>query len=215
MRYRYGYRKNIITKRRVLTLLICSLVFVMSLGYAALSQYLEIEGFAVIENQWDVKVISVTNTATNNGTSTGSNFVGNTVTLHSNLPNSNSTVTYTITVENQGNLDGKLLSIEEIEDHNENITYTVTYPKDEEGNTLIAAGETQEITVVVKYSNTNTTDPTKSIMLTFNYVEDENSSSGGDPSKYLVTHILANNTAQSDKKLDFSKTSQENRSHQV
>ncbi len=150
--------KNFFTKRRIFTLSIVLVVFVMSLGYAALSQYIELDGIASIDRSWIVKVTNVTNTTSNGATSISSTYVSNTVTLNSNLPTSDSSITYTITLSNQGNIPAKLNNIDVIEDENTNITYEIS-------------------------GVTNIGDTEKSIMLTFNYIENSGTI-GGDSGFY-------------------------------
>ena len=70
--------KRFFTKRRILVLSLCFVVFVMSLGYAALSQYIELDGIASIDRSWIVKVTNVTNTTSNGASSISSNYVSNT-----------------------------------------------------------------------------------------------------------------------------------------
>ena len=150
--------KNFFTKRRIFTLSIVLVVFVMSLGYAALSQYIELDEIASIDRSWIVKVTNVTNTTSNGATSISSTYVSNTVTLNSNLPTSDSSITYTITLSNQGNIPAKLNNIDVIEDENTNITYEIS-------------------------GVTNIGDTEKSIMLTFNYIENSGTI-GGDSGFY-------------------------------
>ena len=150
--------KRFFTKRRVMILSLCLVVFVMSLGYAALSQYIELDGIASIDRSWIVKITNVTNTVTNSATSISSTYVSNTVTLNSNLPTSDSSITYTITLSNQGNIPAKLNNIDVIEDENTNITYEIS-------------------------GVTNIGDTEKSIMLTFNYIENSGTI-GGDSGFY-------------------------------
>ena len=175
--------KNFFTKRRIFTLSIVLVVFVMSLGYAALSQYIELDGIASIDRSWIVKVTNVTNTVTNSAESISSTYVSNTVTLNSNLPTSNSTVTYTITLTNQGNIPAKLSTIDAIEDENTNITYEISGVV--EGVTQLNPGETNTATVTIKYKSgaTNIGNTEKSIMLTFNYIENSGTI-GGDSGFY-------------------------------
>ncbi len=170
--------KKFLTKRRVMILSVCLVVFVMSLGYAALSQYIELDGIASIDRSWIVKVTNVTNTVTNSAESISSTYVSNTVTLNSNLPTSNSTVTYTITLTNQGNIPAKLSTIDAIEDENTNITYEISGVV--EGVTQLNPGETNTATVTIKYKSgaTNIGNTEKSIMLTFNYIENSGTSGG-------------------------------------
>jgi len=165
-KYRYGDRSQVI-KKSIQTLVLVLVIFTMSLGYAALSQYMEIEGMAVIDNRWNVTITSVTASVTNSGANLGSTIAGNTATLHANLPNSNSTVIYSITVKNNGNVAGVLFGIEVLEDTNSNITYAVT-----QGARTLAAGATTVIQVTVKYVNNNVSNPLKDLMVNINYIQD-------------------------------------------
>ncbi len=172
--------KKIITKRKIFTVSIVLVIFVMSLGYAALSQYIELDGIASIDRSWIVKVTNITNAPTNSATSISSNYISNTVTLNANLPASNSTITYTITLENQGNIPAKLNNIEIIEDENTNITYEIAGV--EEGETTLNPGETNTATVTIKYKEgvTNVGNTEKDLMLTFIYIDNsETSNTGG------------------------------------
>ena len=143
--------KRFFTKRRILVLSLWFVVFVMSLGYAALSQYIELDGIASIDRSWIVKVTNVTNTTSNGASSISSNYVSNTVTLNANLLTSSSTITYTITLSNQGNIPAKLNDIEIIEDENSNITYEISGVLEEV--TTLAPGETNTAKVTIKYKS--------------------------------------------------------------
>ncbi len=162
---------------------LCLVVFVMSLGDAALSQYIELDGIASIDRSWIVKVTKVTNTVTNSATSISSNYVSNTVTLNANLPTSSSTITYTITLSNQGNIPAKLNDIEIIEDENSNITYEISGIEEEV--TTLAPGETNTAKVTIKYKSgvTNISETKKELMLTFIYIDNSKPSSSGGSSE--------------------------------
>ena len=175
--------KKIVTKRRIFTVSLALVIFVMSLGYAALSQYIELDGIASIDRSWIVKVTNVTNTPTNSATSVSSNYISNTVTLNANLPTSISTITYTITLSNQGNIPAKLNNIEVIEDENSNITYEITGVEEEV--TTLKPGETNTAKVTIKYKSgvTNISETKKELMLTFIYIDNSKPSSSGESSE--------------------------------
>ena len=157
-------------KQNILMLILISCIFVMSLGYASFSQYMKIEGMAIIDKKWDVYISDVTVANTNNGVGTYSAPSDRSlVSLNVNLPSTTSTVTYTIKLTNRGNTKGKLYSIEKIEDANTSITYTITGVT--EGTTTIESGATVTATVVVKYATgiTSLTDAEKRIVLGFNF----------------------------------------------
>jgi len=168
-----------LNRRAITTITLMLVIFVMSLGYAALTQYIEIEGMALIDRSWIVKINNVDVNVTNDGVNNSNTFVGSTVTLNASLPKATSTVTYNITVENKGNLKAILHSIEKIEDDNANITYTISGAT--EGETTLNPGETNVITVTIKVKDgvTSLSDTEKSVMLSFNYVENSKNQGGG------------------------------------
>ena len=87
-----------IAKRHIVTITLMIVVFVMSLGYAALSQYMEIEGMAIVQRVWNVYVSEITPTSTNGGSWLYQNETyQNVVSLQTTLPNLNSTVTLSST----------------------------------------------------------------------------------------------------------------------
>lgn len=188
-----GYLRKIkINKKNIITSVIVLVIFVMSLGYAALNQYMELDGIASIDRSWIVKITSVTNTATNNATSTTvPSYVGSTVTLNSTLPSATSTITYTITLSNQGNIPAKLNNIEVIEDSNTNITYEITGAI--EGVTTLDPGKTNTIQITKRYKDgvSNLSNTNKNIMVTFNYVENSGTTGGDSGNSGSVSEYIA------------------------
>lgn len=172
-----AFRKK---NKTLLTLSLILIVFVMSLGYAALSQFIELDGIAQIDRSWIIKITNITSSTTNTGVDVSKNFAGSTATMHSTLPAAGDTVVYTITLENQGNLKAKLSTINRIEDDNTSITYTISGV--EEGVTTLNPGETNTAVVTIKYLDgvTNAASTEKGLMLTFDYVEAEAPESGED-----------------------------------
>ena len=168
---KYKLRKLNISKRKILTVSLCLVVFVMSLGYAALSQHMDIDGIAQIDRNWIVKIVSVTSSVTNGGVDTSHSFVGTTATLHASLPTTNATVKYEIVLENQGNITAKLSTIEKTEDTNYSITYEIEGVL--EDTTVLKPGETNKVIVTIKAQDgvTNLSNTTKDLMLGFDYVE--------------------------------------------
>ena len=160
-----------ISKRKILTVSLCLVVFVMSLGYAALSQHMDIDGIAQIDRNWIVKIVSITSSVTNGGVDTSHSFVGTTATLHASLPTTNATVKYEIVLENQGNITAKLSTIEKTEDTNYSITYEIEGVL--EDTTILKPGETNKVIVTIKAQDgvTNLSNTTKDLMLGFDYVE--------------------------------------------
>lgn len=173
--------KRKITKRGIITTAVIFFVFVMSLGYAALSQHMDIDGIAQVDRSWIIKVTNVTSSVTNGGVDKSKTYIGTTVTMNASLPTSTSTVTYKITLQNQGNLSAKLSTIQKVEDDNTSITYAITgVVANETGSTLLEPGASTTATVTIKYQSgvTSVANTDKSLMLSFDFVESKTSSGG-------------------------------------
>ena len=177
-------RKLNLNKRKIMTITVVLLIFVMSLGYAALSQHMDIDGIAQIDRNWIVKITNVTSAVTNSGVDNSKVYVGTTVTVDATLPTATSTVTYTVTLSNEGNIPAKLSTIEKIEDENYSIIYEISGVK--ESYTILNPGETNTVKVTLKYQSgvENIGNTNKELMLTFNYIENagQNGSNSGDSS---------------------------------
>ena len=172
------FRKLNLNKRKIWSVGIIAVIFVMSLGYAALSQHMDIDGVTVIDRNWVVKITGTTKSITGNATENHT-YVSNTVTMNVTLPDTSSKVQYSIQIANLGNLVAKLSNIEIIEDDNSSIVYEITGV--EEGE-LIKPNNYDVAVVTIKYADgvTNVGNTEKSIMISFNYVEDVGNSIQGD-----------------------------------
>ncbi len=180
-----------INKRTILSVSICLVIFVMSLGYAALSQHMDIDGVAQIDRSWIIKITGITSTVTNGGVDKSKTYVSTTATLNASLPTKDATVTYSITLANDGNIPAKLSTIEKIEDENYAITYEIEGVL--EDTTVLKPWETVVAKVTIKaqdgVENLSTLD--KSIMLTFNFIENSGNSdnnSGNSTSESTIAY---------------------------
>ena len=146
-----------------------AIVFVMAVGYAAFAQQLTINGTASVTSTWQVELTDIEATSTNEtGTdvpSADSGADGGTALINSStaqfkadLKSPGDSVTYTVTVENKGNIDAQVKSIEFTEgDDGAPISYT--YTGINQGDQLTAS-DTTTFTVTVTYDNTVESQPT-------------------------------------------------------
>ena len=177
-------------KTRKKTLIIgglLTLVLIMAVGYAAFATQLNINGTSNITSNWDIEIVGITadKEATNSGTAQNPNYTtpGNISATYDTLSaafsaaliSPSDSVTYTITVENKGNIDAKLSTIEKTPSTNsaiiikENGIY--------EGEAL-AASETKQFTVTVSYSDAVTSQPSNvnaSFTLNLTYEQEDGS----------------------------------------
>ena len=159
--------------KNVLIGALLAVVFVMAVGYAAFATTLTINGEATITSNWHVGFDTtktteepgvVTPTTGANGTTAPSGTVSYTndqnATINATLIQPGDKVTFTLTIENSGNIDAQLntpvVSLNgEGSDENPgdlivkegNIIFTVTAPNP----TTIAAGETATMTVTAEF----------------------------------------------------------------
>lgn len=193
------FRKFRINKRKIITLSTIIVVFVMSLGYAALNQHMDIDGVAVVDRNWNVKITNLQKMG-GNGTSNASSYVSTTATMDATLlagiPTSQgNVVVYYVTIQNTGNIPAKYVGYEAIEDDNTSITYTV-FPNAgiqlSEGEILPPDGTTS-FGVTIRYQDdaTNPINLNKKLMITFNFVQDE-SSSVTSPGGGSITQVGSN-----------------------
>ncbi len=161
-----------INKKTILTTSLVILVFVMGLGYAALAQHMDLDGIATIDRSWIVKIKSLSCSKSGTATVDSTSFVSNTAVINGTIGDSESMITCTIVLENQGNLKAKLSSVDVVQDDNNLITYS--YSGVSEGTSL-DPGNTNTVTLSIGYADgVETLENTKkSIMLTFVYVENE------------------------------------------
>lgn len=159
--------------KNVLIGLLVFAVIAMSIGYAALAQTLNITGTAQITSNWDIALTNITN-GTPVGGATNNNLpaiVGTTANFDVNLVSPGDSMTYNITITNNGTLDAILDNIIVSDSGSDAIIYTVTGVSE---GTVLSAGNTNVAIVKVEYDNSVTTQPTqtsKTLSVTLNYIQ--------------------------------------------
>ena len=164
-------------KKDVLIIVMLIAVVCMSSAFAVLSQRLEISGTATVKGNWGVEITGITPTATQGtGTSSSTNADLTVATFGAELLQPGDSVTYTVTVENKGNIDARLDSIsskatpEYGTDDNQYVSYTYDGIS---SNSVLKAGESISFNVTVQYSSDIVSTTTMSATLTtvLNYVQ--------------------------------------------
>jgi hypothetical protein len=167
---------------------ICIAVAALSIGYAALSQTLNVNGTTTIKgNNWDVHFENLTKpTAVNknlvgSASETSSSLNTTTLTFAANLVLPGDSITYTWDVKNAGTIDAKLSSAPVLtglsEAQAKNVTYTFTYADGTAiaANDTLTAGQTKSLKLVVTYNasatSVETTDTSLSLSTTLTYVQ--------------------------------------------
>lgn len=175
-------------KKTVVAVMLCVGVFFMAVGYSILMSELKINGTANITSTWDIRITGITN-----GTSVGSayniekpSYNETTAKFNVSLVNPGDSMTYTVTIANNGTLTAILTSMDITTSGTDAIIYEVSGVK--EGDTL-ASGETKQITVVARYNSNVIADPTqraKKLKVSLDWVQYTNQEISA--STYTVTY---------------------------
>lgn len=159
-------------------LIICGvlcLMFIFVIGYAAFQSQLTINGTSNITSNWNVKIKSVTSQTVAGSASNESEPVFNdtSVTFKTNLVSPGDSMTYSITVANEGDLDAILESIETTDANNPAIIFNVNGIN--QNDVLNHESETT-FTVTVTYNPDTESQPTNlvsSLTVKLNYVQNK------------------------------------------
>ena len=166
-------------KRNIIMVSLLAVLAIMTIGYAAFSTQLEIKGTSNIDSRWEVKIIAIS-AGTPVGTAENAvapSYTDTTANMNVNLYAPGDSMTYEITIQNNGTLDAVLNSITENNSNNPAIKFEIAGIK--EGDALLA-GETTKMTVKISYDSNVTGQPENTsadYTLTLNYTQ---KASGGE-----------------------------------
>ena len=199
-------------KKNIVIGALCFLLVFMGIGYAILSQTLNISGTANMQGNWSVKITNMKLLEANKTGRTenvSNNFTDTTASFEANLWMPGDSIEYEVTVENQGNIDAVLKDIiqtktnkdknlkfsnsligTEVLTSGSKMSFTMKAEIPEEAETLPEVKESKyEIQLIyIQYNGGEYTPPAQSIGT-------------------LAERILADNTALPDTNIDFSQIS--------
>ena len=162
--------------------IIVSVFLMLGIGYALLSQTLQINGTANITSKWKILFTSVEERKMNNATTQLKEITNETtLTLNVELTQPGATATYDVVVANQGDLDAVLSKIEGVEETNTSdpLPIKVHLENIAEGDPLLKSEE-KTFQVIVEWDvsvDFNETNMSKEIEITLTYEQ----SDGGVP----------------------------------
>lgn len=159
---------------------LCAVIVFMSIGFAALSSQLKINGNATISDTWNVQITNIEKKEGSTGATATSDptYTATTANFNVSLKEPGDYAIYTVTVKNTGSLDAVLTRITEAEGEGGSaaIKYTVTPGAgSEQGSTLAKTNGIHTFDVKVEYLSTavgeNAPDAnaSKSLSVTLDY----------------------------------------------
>ena len=154
-------------KRNIIIGALCSLLVFMGIGYAILSQTLNISGIANMRGNWNVKITNMellSENKTGRAEEVSHSFTDTTATFEANLYMPGDSIEYRVTVENQGNIDALLKSIIPT---TTNKSSGIKFSHSEIDNTVLTAGKKITFTMKVEFLEDATSIP-KVDKLTYN-----------------------------------------------
>ncbi len=160
-------------KNNIIITFLIAIVCIMAITYAAFSTTLNINGTANIDSNWDIKITDVTTkNIIGEATKAFEPVVSDTsATFKTNLTSPGDSMTYTVTVTNEGTVDAKVESINMTESQNPAIVFSTSGINE---NDLLKAGESQKYDVTIAYNSNVTTQPTElsgTLTVKLNYVQ--------------------------------------------
>ena len=173
------------TNRNYIIAGLCMILVIMGVGYAAFSSQLKISGTSNIASNFLVKITDIQSTVQSGQASDAEapTHDDTTATFKTNLVLPGDSMKYDITVENQGNIDAVLESIEVNDGNNPAITFQTSGI--ENGDEL-QVSQSDILTVIVSYDSSVTSQPentSSTITVTLNYKQKDGTGGitpGGD-----------------------------------
>lgn len=202
-------------KKSIVMIAMCVAVLFMAIVYATFSSNLRINGSVGISGKWLVHFTSIvtqsnTTGASNNSEPTAS---GTTAVMDANLDLPGDSITYTLVLKNDGNVDAIIDEVSAVAEGSNAIIFSIDGIN--QGDQL-KIGESKTITVKIEYDINFTSQPeetSKVLTVDISCIQDmgdgNNQTTAEDtyitgPVK-LSSILLKNNPAQADTNIDFSK----------
>ena len=163
-------------KKKIIIGALCALVMIMAVGYALLSQQLQITGSAAITSNWQVEITNIRELEKSTGATTNNTSkTATTASFNTSLTSPGDYALYEVTVTNKGTLDA-VLSAEPTVTTGNNTAIIYELSGIAQGDKLPATtNNTDTFTIKVQYNPNVTSQPanlTSDIEVTLNYQQD-------------------------------------------
>ena len=181
-------------KQRIIIGTLCSILVGLAIGYAVLSQQLNIQGTGSVLSNFQILFTKIEEGTMNGAKTIQKEIVGDTTAnFIIDLKSPGSTGEYIITVENRGNIDAYVKDIKGVVDSNKKEPKDIQFSVDGlKVNDKLKARETKTFKVKVNWSSNSTSIPetSKDLSLTIDFVQDTNQVTTGGNITELVQDLL-------------------------
>ncbi len=186
-------------KQRIIIGTLCTVIIGLAVGYAVLSQQLNINGTGGIASDFNILFTDIQEGTMNGATTVNKQITDSTTatfTIDLEKPSSNGE--YLITVENRGNIDAYVESIKGLEESNQTEPTDITFSiEDIKVNDKLKAKESKVFKVKVVWDSESTSIPNtnKDLTLSINFAQDTGSTTpSGDTITSTVDNLLDSST---------------------
>ena len=199
--------------KKIISIALCITAVFMAVGYAIFATNLRINGSVGISGRWLVHFTSITTGEKTTGASnnTDPTASGTTATMDANLELPGDSITYTLTLANDGNVNAIIENVNAKAEGSNAIVFSIDGIK--KGDKL-AIGDSKTITIKIEYDENFTSQPeetSKILTVDIDCVQDVGQTIPSEDviieDTTLVSKILKNNKAQPDTNIDFSQAS--------
>ena len=164
-------RKFNTRQRNYIILGLCSILLIMAAGYAAFRTQLTINGTSNITSDWKVLITDIQsrNVVGRAENAEEPSHTETTATFKTNLYLPGDSITYDVTVENQGSIDAVLKTIQKSDSNNNAIIFETSGIQEGE---VLKASESTKFSVTVSYNASTTSQPsniTSDLEVTLDY----------------------------------------------
>ena len=171
-------------KQRIIIGTLCAVIVGLAVGYAVLSRQLNINGTGGIASDFNILFTDIQEGTMNGATTINKQITDSTTaTFTIDLKSPGSNGEYLITVENRGNIDAYVESINGINEANSADPTDIKFSiEDIKVNDKLKAKESKVFKVKVNWDSSSTSipDTNKNLTLTINFAQDTGNSSGTD-----------------------------------
>ena len=200
--------------KKIISIALCITAVFMAVGYAIFATNLRINGSVGITGKWLVHFTSITTGEKTTGASnnTDPTASGTTATMDANLELPGDSITYTLTLANDGNVNAIIGNVNAKAEGSNAIVFSIDGIK--KGDKL-AIGDSKTITIKIEYDENFTSQPeetSKILTVDIDCVQDVGQTITSEDTNIsqplrLATAILRDNNAQPDTDIDFSQIS--------